>query len=71
MTKRKVLLTIALIAIAIIAWDVALYSDDIQGNSITQVIRSIVMNSPLAAGALGFLFGAGMFHFLDSGEQGK
>ena len=69
MTKRKVLITIALIAIGIIVWDVALYSDNIPGNSITQVIRSIVEGSPLAAGALGFVLGAIFMHFFDTTEQ--
>ncbi len=69
MTKRKVLITIALIAVAILAWDAMLYADNVPGNSITQVIRSIVEGSPLAAGALGFFLGAIFMHFFDTTEQ--
>lgn len=71
MKPKHVILIALLIFLAIIGWDVYLYSDNIEGNSITQVVRGIIKDNPLASAALGFLFGALFIHFTDFTSQKK
>lgn len=71
MTRGGVWVCIVSLILLIGGFDVWLYADTIEGNSITQVIRTELQRSPLFAGFLGFVFGGLFFHFFDTNEQGK
>lgn len=69
-TKYVWLFIFAIIA-CIAGFDVMLYSDDVIGNSITQVLIAFIGSSPLAAGGVGFIFGALFFHLFDTKKEGE
>lgn len=71
MSKRLVLISIFAVFFAIIGYDVYLYSDSIDGNSITQVIISTTHDYPILAWAIGFLMGYLTSHFYDPEAQKK
>lgn len=66
MSKLRVAISIILIFLAIMAYDVYLYTDNIEGNSITQVIIWLTDLSPLMPFAGGYLMGFLTCHFWES-----
>ena len=54
---------IGFITIAILIWDVWLYSDEIPRNSITQVIIDLTAKSPMTPALIGFFTGLLFGHF--------
>lgn len=69
MTKNKVAISILLIFLAIVAYDVYLYSDGIPGNSISQVIIDLSEKSHLVPFFIGFLMGGLALHFFDNYKE--
>lgn len=69
MKPKQVLMSIIFIFVAIIGYDIYLYSDGISGNSISQVIIAAAEKSPLVPWFVGFLFGALTMHFFDSYKE--
>ena len=57
------------IFVLIAAVDIYLYSDNIERNSITQVVIDATEKTPLVPWAVGFIMGALTFHFFDSYKQ--
>jgi hypothetical protein len=52
-----VAITCLCIGVLIIVWDVRLYSDDVERNSISQVVIDGAKRSSMVPWAVGFLFG--------------
>lgn len=69
MTSKQVAISIIVIFLAIIGYDVWLYSDGIPGNSISQVIIDLSAVSPLVPWLIGFIMGGLTFHFFDSYKE--
>ncbi len=65
MSKTWVIIICIVALLALGAFDYYLYTDDIPGNSITQIIRSFVTVSALVPGAIGFVGGFLFSHFME------
>ena len=66
MKPSTVALTIIALALAIVAWDVWLYMDDIERNSISQVIIDATARSPLVSWFIGLLMGGLAVHLFEA-----
>ena len=69
MKRNLVLFIIITTFFCIIGWDILLYCDDVEGNSITQVIIWASGKSHLVPFGIGFLFGALAVHFFEGGDK--
>ena len=63
MNKKWVVITSFLIILAVVGWDVWLYTDDIPRNAISQVIIDASDGSRTVAAAIGFAIGALWAHW--------
>lgn len=66
MAKPTVRIIIVTVFIAVLGFDAYLYSDNIPGNSISQVIIEASDKSKLVPAFVGFLFGFLTSHFFDN-----
>lgn len=69
MKPKQVAISIVVIFVCIIGFDIWLYSDGVPGNSISQVIIAAAEKSPLVPWFVGFLFGALTMHFFDTYKE--
>lgn len=74
MSSILILLIVIFVALVIIAWvDYLRYTDDVPGNSITQIIRRAAKSYPIVPALIGYVLGfvsSGLlFHLFDSVEQ--
>lgn len=57
MSKKSVWAVIGAVTLAIIGWDIWLYFDGVEGNTITQVVRASGEFRIFIAAAMAWLFG--------------
>jgi hypothetical protein len=63
---KQVAISIVVIFVCIIGFDIWLYSDEVPGNSISQVIIDASTVSPLVPWFIGLLMGFTSAHFFDT-----
>lgn len=63
MSKKWVKVAIVVIFVAIVGWDVWLYTDDIPRNAISQIVIDLTAKTPYVPYGIGFFFGWLTAHF--------
>lgn len=71
MRTNTVFKLILLVFLLIVGWDIYLYSDDVVGNSISQVIIAYSEKSMMLPWFIGLLMGGLAVHWFDNHSEGK
>lgn len=71
MQKKLVIIILFSLVLGVLGWDAWLYADQVEGNSISQIIAALSLRYPLIPWFIGCVMGFLGAHFFDTSSQQK